>query len=416
MKNVTFFYILFSLVNGASSNPSLVWWQIKRYSPWWQQETSSSDGKKHFFSIFTTPFSNLKQFTVKTLSTYKYFGNKVKDENIPLYPKTDAQWQLWEHGEKKVWEESLRWEQLAMRKEQEVHRARISALYLTVIGAGLQTIGSQIANKGWICSVSGGTCLGLVPIITSKFLHKNNIADKSNSRLIADLLRSEVFKSFAKVEPYGSHVRRGHNLKEVANRITESLMSEDLSNELMIVKFKERQLPRIPDDYSYKSWYIENRLKTAISQKRKIAGKKLQYSRCYKVIQFTLSTLGGLIGIVGGSISGSSAKQPIVSMIQGRLGVWVSVIAAAYAAIFAHCESAKLDEDVSRLFQTVRRLEEHEESRDLELLQGGRLRSESEADWNAFVCYCEALLNCQFLPWGNSIFINCTKNKNAQPN
>jgi hypothetical protein len=125
------------------------------------------------------------------------------------------------------------------------------------------------------------------------------------------------------------------------------------------------------------------------------------------VIQFTLSTLGGLIGIVGGSISGSSEKQKMVSIIQGNFGVWVSVIAAAYAAISAHIESTKLDEDVSRLFQIVRRLEEHEEWRHLELLQGGKLKTETEAQWNAFVGYCEALLNCQSLPWGG-IFVNCT--------
>jgi len=399
---------MFSLSSRVSCNPSLVWWQIKGYSPW--RHGSSSDATKHFFPTVTSPLSKINSLhTVKglNLNIFKYFSKTIKDEEVPLNPKTESQWQLWEHGEKKAWEESLKWEHLAARKEQEVNTARISALYLAVVGAGLQTLGSQIASIGWICSVSGGTCLGLVPIITSKFLNKNNVADKSNSRLIADLLRSEVYKSLAKVEPYGSHVRRGHNLKEVASRITESFTSDDLNNELMVAKFQEKLLPRVPDDYSYKTWYVENRLKNAVHVKRKKAEKKLQRSRFYKVTQFTLSTIGGLIGIVGGSISGSSEKQEKLSIIQGKLGVWVSVIAAAYAAISAHCESTKLDEEVSRLFHVVRRLEEHEEWRNLEILQGGKLKAESEVEWNAFVGYCEALLNCESLPWGG-VFINCT--------
>jgi hypothetical protein len=142
--------------------------------------------------------------------------------------------------------------------------------------------------------------------------------------------------------------------------------------------------------------------------KRKCAEKKLRRSRCYKVLQFTLSTIGGLIGIVGGSISGSSVKEKnIASIIQGKLGVWVSVIAAAYAAISAHCESAKLDEEVSRLFHIVRHLEEHEEWRNLEILEGGKLNTETAVEWNAFVGYCEALLNCESLPWGG-VFVNYT--------
>lgn len=408
MRYLIYLCCMFLLSSRVSCNPSLVWWQIKGYSPW--RHGSSSDATKHFFPTVTSPLSKINGLhTVKglNLNIFKYFSKTIKDEEVPLNPKTESQWQLWEHGEKKVWEESLKWEHLAARKEQEVNTARISALYLAVVGAGLQTLGSQIASIGWICSVSGGTCLGLVPIITSKFLNKNNVADKLNSRLIADLLRSEVYKSLAKVEPYGSHVRRGHNLKEVASRITESFTSDDLSNELMVVKFEEKLLPRVPDDYSYKTWYVENRLKNAVNVKRKKAEKKLQRSRFYKVIQFTLSTIGGLIGIVGGSISGSSEKQEKLSIIQGKLGVWVSVIAAAYAAISAHCESTKLDEEVSRLFHVVRHLEEHEEWRNLEILQGGKLKAESEVEWNAFVGYCEALLNCESLPWGG-VFINCT--------
>lgn len=408
MRHIFYLFCLLSLSSRVSCNPSLVWWQIKGYSPW--RQGTSREESKHFFPTVTSPFPKLKGIHNGkgfNLNIFKYFAKKNKEEDIPLNPKTEAQWQLWEHGEKKVWEESLKWEQLAARKEQEVNTARISALYLAVVGAALQTLGSQIASKGWICSVSGGTCLGLVPVITSKFLNKNNIADKSNSRLIADLLRSEVYKSLAKVEPYGSHSRRGHKLKEVASRITESFTSDDLSNELMVVNFEEKYLPRVPDDYSYKAWYVENRLKSAVSLKRKRAEKKLRRSRCYKVLQFTLSTIGGLIGIVGGSISGSSAKQNVVSIIQGKLGVWVSVIAAAYAAISAHCESTKLDEEVSRLFHVVRHLEEHEEWRNLEILQGGKLKTESEVEWNAFVGYCEALLNCESLPWGG-VFVNCT--------
>ena len=343
------------------------------------------------------------------LNLYKYFVKKIQDESTPL-KQTDGTLELWEHGEKKVWEQSLKWEQIALNKEREVTTARVCALYLTVIGAGLQTLGSQIATTGWICSVSGGIFLGLVPIITSKFLNKNSVADRANSRLIAELLQSEVHKSLAKVEPYGKHIRRGFNLKETAHRITESLMSDDLSNHLLVVNANDEEIPRVPDDSDYKTWYIEKRLDHAIALKKNNAEMKLRYSRGYKVIQFTLSTIGGLIGIVGGAMRGSGAKEEIVNIIQGKIGVWVSVIAAASAAISAHLQSTKLDEEATRLVYTVRRLEEHEEWRSIELLQRGKRKQETAKEWNNFVSYCEALLNCQSLPWGS--IINCTNGGN----
>jgi len=403
MNTQLFLFGFLALLVTAESNPSLVWWQVKGYSPWWQD---SSSKKRSSFSPITSPVKNLKGMH---LNLYKYFVKKIQDERTPL-KKTDGTLELWEHGEKKVWEQSLKWEQIALNKEKEVTTARVSALYLTVIGAGLQTLGSQIATTGWICSVSGGIFLGLVPIITSKFLNKNSVADRANSRLIAELLQSEVHKSLAKVEPYGKHIRRGFNLKETAHRITESLMSDDLSNHLLVVNANDEEIPRVPDDSDYKTWYIEKRLDHAIALKKNNAEMKLRYSRGYKVIQFTLSTIGGLIGIVGGAMRGSGAKEEIVNIIQGKIGVWVSVIAAASAAISAHLQSTKLDEEATRLVYTVRRLEEHEEWRSIELLQRGKRKQETAKEWNNFVSYCEALLNCQSLPWGS--IINCTNGGN----
>lgn len=407
MKIELFLFSLLALLAAADSNPSLVWWQVKGYSPWWQ--TSSNTTQKSSFSFITSPVSTLKGIN---LNLYKYFIKKAADESTLLRQSDDTL--LWEHGERKIWEQSLKWEQLALNKENEVATARVSALYLTVIGAGLQTLGSQIGLQtlgsqiatGWICSVSGGICLGLVPIITSKFLSKNSVADRGNSRLIAELLQSEVHRSLANVEPYGNHIRRGYNLKETASRIADSLMSDDLSNQLLVVDIDKEELPRVPDDSDYKTWYIEKRLNHAIALRKCDAENMLRRSQCYKAFQFTLSTIGGLIGIVGGAMSGSGANQDIVNIVQGKLGVWVSVIAAASAAISAHCQSTKLDEEATRLVHTVRRLEEHEEWRSIELLQRGKRKMETVKEWNNFVNYCEALLNCQSLPWGS--IINCT--------
>jgi hypothetical protein len=99
-------------------------------------------------------------------------------------------------------------------------------------------------------------------------------------------------------------------------------------------------------------------------------------------------------------MSGSGARAEIVNIIQGRLGVWVSVIAAASAAISAHLQSTKLDEEATRLVYTIRRLEEHEEWRSVELLQRGKHKKETSLEWNNFVNYCQSL------PWGS--IINCT--------
>jgi len=399
MKTELFLFSLLALLATADSNPSLVWWQVKGYSPWWQ--TSSNSKKKTSLFSIASPIRKLKGIN---LNLYKYFIKKAADESTLLRQSDDTL--LWEHGERKIWEQSLKWEKLALNKQNEVATARVSALYLTVLGAGLQTLGSQIIATGWICSVSGGLCLGLVPIITSKFLSKNSVADRGNSRLIAELLQSEVHRSLANVEPYGNHIRRGYNLKETANRITDYLMSDDLSNQLLVVDINKEELPRVPDDSDYKTWYIEKRLDHAIALRKSDAESMLRRSRCFKAIQFTLSTIGGLIGIVGGAMSGSGANKDIVNMVQGKLGVWVSVIAAASAAISAHCQSTKLDEEATRLVHTVRRLEEHEEWRNIELLQRGKRKKETVKEWNHFVNYCEALLNCQSLPWGS--IINCT--------
>jgi hypothetical protein len=399
MNTQLYLFGLLALLATVQSNPSLVWWQVRGYSPWWQD---SSSKKRTYLSSISSPLKSLKGMN---LNLYKYFVKKIKDESTPL-KQTENTLELWEHGERRVWEQSLKWEQIALTKEKEVTTARVCALYLTVIGAGLQTLGSQIATTGWICSVSGGMFLGLVPIITSKFLNKNSVADRANSRLIAELLQSEVHKSLAKVEPYGNHIRRGFNLKEMAHRITESLMSDDLSNQLLGINNENEEIPRVPDDSDYKTWYIEKRLDHAIALKRSDAAIKLRHSRGFKVIQFTLSTAGGLIGIVGGAMSGSGARAEIVNIIQGRLGVWVSVIAAASAAISAHLQSTKLDEEATRLVYTIRRLEEHEEWRSVELLQRGKRKKETSLEWNNFVNYCETLLNCQSLPWGS--IINCT--------
>ena len=311
--------------------------------------------------------------------------------------------------EMRAWKEHRRWTIVANQKRKEVDGMRNKALTLTVLGAALQALVTQVPQPfGWVSSISGGICLGFVPIITTRYLNEQNISDRAISRTIAELLRGEVFRSISRAKPYdGNDEDRAAALKTKIAKISEVHSSPTLLTAVGLIDYDNKAFPHLKKQTlksTFKDLYLIDRVKKEKDYRRKDSERKLQLSKRYNQVQVGLSTLVGLSG-VNGIVSGAmslNAKEKVkaVSM-QGKMGAAIALITTASLAVTAHVQRSNLDGLAAKLKNAANDLEVLEEDRREEMKKNGGV--ETDDGWNKFVDGCEDTISSQTKSWSDRV-------------
>jgi hypothetical protein len=335
---------------------------------------------------------------------------------------------------------------VAENKRNELVFARQWKLRLAIAGAVLQTISSQVptslhatrlgtlfhsaqpSNVWWvnieipsrrILSTVGAISLAALPVMDKTVLNKDNVAARVDSRIVSEMLDSEIQKALARVGPYRERdadstitfIDRILQIEEMSAHISpaRALSIEESQKGIgagsgrkvsrwilprifrSAKKVDTRKLPKLGEEYcgDYKERYLKLRLEPII-EKRLQSAKKLEgLATYYKGWETTFQIGAALLGLVNGS-NGSNC------------GVWITAMLAASGSLGAHIHSNQIDKQAGDLYGLVviplkHRLKKRERNI---VLKGG---IESPGDWDAFVEECEQILLAQTMSWSTVV-------------
>ena len=283
-----------------------------------------------------------------------------------------------------------------------------------------------------ILSTAGAICLSALPILEKTVLSKDNVAARIESRIVSEMLDSEIQKSLARVFPY-----RNRDRDATENFIERILQIEELSTKInpeqalsveeseigrisgspsrMLVsrwrlpgilrsenKVDARKLPKIGEEDcgDYKERYLKVRLESMIEKRLKSAKRLEGFSNYYKGWESGFQIGAVLLGIINGS-NGSNA------------GVWITALLAASGALSTHIHANQIDKQAGDLYALVIiPLKRRMRMREILLIKN---EAESSDDWDSFVEDCEHILLSQTLQWSSIVSKTAENNEGSAP-
>lgn len=300
---------------------------------------------------------------------------------------------------KKMWDRHRIWSLVADDRKYKVTRFRLVVLYLTIAGAALQTLATQLPAGGWVAALLGGVCLGFVPIVSTRHLGRQKTNEWTRSRSASEGIKAEVYSFRAGAAPYDG----ANAVEELVSRVEE--ITADLKD---LNSFYAMHQPdgKPPPPSLGRDDYIDRRVKDQIDgYYRKTARNLSKQAKRLKNAEYALATIAALIGLVVGSVGGvdavssdtatsNGATPPpeFVAWVRGSIGVWVAVLTTAAAAIAAHIAASRLDEQVSQYLATAQRLENLEVRLSPSIAPGS-------PKWSEFVRNCEEAISAQNQAW-----------------
>jgi len=351
---------------------------------------------------------------------------------------------------------------VAERKKNEVIKARQWKLRLAVTGAILQTVSSQIpavlqvtrleyllprvpeSTAAWwsqieipsrrILSTAAAICLSALPVLEKTVLGKDNIAARIESKIVSEMLDSEIQKSLARVGPYRNRDRDATEkfiekilqIEELSTKINpEQALSVEESQEgigrirggrpsgMLVSRWRlpsifrsenkvdTRKLPEICKNCrNYKERYIKLRLESMIKKRLQSAKRLENLIKYYKGWESGFQIGAVLLSIINGS-NGSNA------------GVWITALLAASGAFSTHIHANQIDKQAGDLYGlVVIPLKRRMRMREKLLIKNG---AELPDDWDSFVEDCEHILLSQTLQWSSIVSKTAENNEGSAP-
>jgi hypothetical protein len=336
---------------------------------------------------------------------------------------------------------------VAENKKNELLNARKWKLRLAIAGAVLQTISSQVptslqatrlgtlfhsaqpSNVWWvnieipsrrILSTVGAICLGALPIMDKTVLNEENMAARVESRVVSEMLDSEIQKALARVGPYRERdadatvkfIDRILQIEEMSTHISpaRALSIEESQKGIeagsgrqvsigtwslprifrSAKKVDTRKLPEFNEDCrDYKERYLKLRLEPIIEKRLKSAKKLEGLSTYYKGWETKFQIGAALLGLVNGS-NGSNC------------GVWITAMLSAAGSLGTHIHANQIDKQAGDLYGlVVIPLNHRLKKRERNIVMNGGI--ESPGDWDAFVEECEQILLAQTMSWSTVV-------------
>ncbi len=232
---------------------------------------------------------------------------------------------------------NMKWEVLATSKQDTMFIARIGVLCLAVIGASFQALGSLFESSEMRSTLAmvGGFMIAAVPFISNKYLNETKVERRVNSRLMAELVKAEVYKSFARVGDYDkdSDGRSRVFDAEYENIVQKVQPSKQILDEMTFSNYdtsddKRKLIHEVEQCSSNKEFYMDKRVNGQIDWLHKRSSSFYKRAQMYKGLESVLSFLSGGIGISAGYLG-----------MEVQFGVWVSFFTTAATAVAVHTQT-----------------------------------------------------------------------------
>ena len=277
-----------------------------------------------------------------------------------------------------VWSQQSVWSQAANRRKAAIGRSRAAALWLTIAGAVLAALATQLTplDGGWAgagrgLALAAAVAVGLVPLLQGQ-LGKRAVADWTRARSVAETLKSEVVTYLAGVAPYRGP-ERDRQLGERSDGVVAG--AGDLLVHTTGIVPVARALPPIDGLDAY----VAERLTRQIESyyRPRAARLKVRLGRV-RAAGLALGATGAVLAALAGALG------------LGALAAWVAVVTTVSATLTAHAAAARYEYQLVEYLRT---------GAELERLRGRRPAAGDQAGEDDFVARCESVISIQNEGW-----------------
>jgi SMODS and SLOG-associating 2TM effector domain 1/Protein of unknown function (DUF4231) len=273
------------------------------------------------------------------------------------------------------------WSQTADSLKKSIERSRGIALLLSIAGALLATIASQLEkNPRLYVGIAGAVALAIVTIISGRLASSTDVARWVRARAASEALKRAAYRYAAGATPYDDPATRDDKLDQERGRIDDDV--EDLAG----VQVRVVGQGSAPRDRMTRAAYIDKRVTKQVEYYVDRAGKAAGKARSLRWIEFGLSALATVVTAAVGVAGKDALGFPfdVVAL--------TAVLTTMAGAILAHIESSRYDFLVTSFRASARRLTDQKTKiRDF--------NGVSDADWSAFVDRCENILSEESNSW-----------------
>jgi SMODS and SLOG-associating 2TM effector domain 1/Protein of unknown function (DUF4231) len=276
------------------------------------------------------------------------------------------------------------WSQTADATKKSIERSRWCAFVLSIAGALLATIASQLqGNPRLYVAIAGAVALAIVSIISARLITSTNVTNWVRARAASEALKRAAYTYAAGAAPYDDPASRDAKLNEERNRIDNNV--DDLGN----VQVAVNGPGRAPRAFLDRLGYIGQRVRGQIAFYVERANTAASRAKKLRWWEFSLSALATIItavvGVAGKDILG--VKFDLVSI--------TAVLTTMAGAILAHIEASRYDFLVTSYRAAARALAD----RLADIGDDAAFNALAAADWSAFVGRCEGILSDENNGW-----------------
>ncbi|MGQ0779016.1 MAG: DUF4231 domain-containing protein [Pseudonocardiales bacterium] len=278
-----------------------------------------------------------------------------------------------------MWQQQSLWSQTAGRLKREINRWRSLTLGLTIVGAVLATLGTQVASlstgTGKVLAWLAAIAVAVTPVTVAR-AGRPGVQAWTRARSVSEALKSELYTLLAGVSPYRS-ADREQVLRSRAGKILSD--ADDLAHHTVDLHPATRTLPAVHDVDSYRTQRVTEQIVGYYRPQARRLQRRLRLIRAAEVI----------LALAVAALSATAAALEIRSA-----SVWVPVGTTLAAAVTAHVAATRYEFLLIEYSRTAAQLER--------LRDGHRQPTEpgaQESVDDAFVAACERVISIQNEGW-----------------
>lgn len=276
------------------------------------------------------------------------------------------------------------WSSTANQLKSRLDRVRWGVFALSVLGAVLATVASQLpdgAARRWV-AIASAIVLGVATFLTARLAAAAQVGGWVRARAAAEALKREAFKFAALAAPYQDAQTAEDVLKKERAAIEDGI--DDLNDRLV-----EADKPgSAPAAMIAPAEYLARRVKGQIDGF--YLPKAEHYRRMASRLRGAEFILALLATIITAAV-GVMAKHP-VSSFPFDLAALTAILTTVGALVLAHIEGSRYDFLVTTYRATARRLEDA-------LAELNPIPPVPSPEWSAFVDRCETIIAAENSSW-----------------
>jgi hypothetical protein len=289
-------------------------------------------------------------------------------------------------AEEEAWNEHVGWSKAANRLKARRTKSRSLVLYLTVVGAALQTLAGTVpwATVRVTAGIAGTIALAVVPILAGYFLKPEETRKWLRARSISEGIKSEVYTFCAGGAPYDGEAAPAlltAKYREIRD------WGKDMVRERAIVGAQAAKAPGKLTTDEYLARRIHQQIEDYYLKKGE---ENAAMAERFRFAEVVLAALAAVLSAVATFVANDRSHTVYVGF---QLGPWVAVLTTIGGSIAAYAAASRYDFQATTFYATAAQL------KDLARDWSDSGATQPSQAWSTFVRRCEEVISAENRGW-----------------